>query len=197
MVLLIDNFDSFTYNLYQLASMAATSVTQDPAVAVYRCDKIDLNEICRLDPSHVILSPGPGRPTDARLTCDVIRHFKAKKPILGVCLGHQCLAEVLGAKIVESRTPVHGKCSDIFHDGHGVFQGVPSPFKAVRYHSLTVSGPSLASNLVVTARTGDDEIMGLRLVNSKVESVQFHPESVLTDWGITMMCNFLRSGCTS
>jgi anthranilate synthase/aminodeoxychorismate synthase-like glutamine amidotransferase len=197
MLLIIDNFDSFTYNLYQLASTIAQTAFPNLDVIVRRCNEITLQDIRRMNPSHIMLSPGPGRPADARLSCDVIRHFMSEKPILGVCLGHQCLAEVMGGEVIESPVPVHGKNSEIYHDGRGVFHGIPSPFRAIRYHSLTVSESSLKGSIEVTARTREGEVMGLRLSDSRVESVQFHPESILTDHGAAVVSNFLRFGCTS
>lgn len=192
MLLIIDNFDSFTYNLYQLASMASRAVSPGLNVAVYRCDEIDVNGIVRLNPSHILLSPGPGRPKDARLSCDIIRRFMTEKPIFGVCLGMQCMAEVLGARVIESEVPVHGKVDVVNHDGRGIFTGIPSPIRSVRYHSLIVCEIPVTSNLRVTATNREGLIMGLRCESTGIEGVQFHPEAILTDHGLAMMENFLQ-----
>ncbi len=186
MVLVIDNYDSFTYNLVQYVGELGAEV------AVYRNDKITIDEIGSLSPDAIIISPGPGRPDDAGISKDVIREFAGKVPILGVCLGHQCIAEVFGAQVVRSDLIMHGKVSDIYHDGKGVFAGLPCPFVATRYHSLVVAPDTLKEPMELTAWTDANEVMGLRHTEMPVYGVQFHPESILTVEGKKLIKNFIR-----
>lgn len=185
MVLIIDNYDSFVYNLAQyLGELGWQPV-------VYRNDKITLAQIEELAPSHIVVSPGPGTPLEAGISNEVMRHFGGKIPILGVCLGHQCIGYAYGGKI--GRTlPVHGKTSIIHHDGNTIYQGLPNPFPATRYHSLIIEAEGLPSCLEVTAKTPEGTIMGVRHRDYVVEGVQFHPESILTEVGHNLLANFLR-----
>ncbi len=187
-ILLIDNYDSFTYNLVQ----AFMSLGAD--MQVYRNDAIDASQALALEPTHLVISPGPGRPESAGVSMAMIRAFCESIPVLGVCLGHQSIAAVFGADIIPARRLMHGKTSVVEHDGAGVFAGLPNPLEVGRYHSLAVEESSLPPELVVTARTAGGEIMGLRHRSLPVEGVQFHPESVLTPRGPTLMGNFLRAG---
>jgi len=189
MILMIDNYDSFTYNLVQyLREMSAD-------VRVFRNDAITVAEIEQLAPSALVISPGPGRPEDAGISCDAIRAFAGQIPILGVCLGHQAIGLVYGATIVHARKLMHGKVSEVACDGQGVFKGLDSrPFKAMRYHSLAVDPNSLPDSLAVSATATDDgEIMGLRHTSLPVEGIQFHPESIMTPVGKRILRNFLRN----
>jgi anthranilate synthase/aminodeoxychorismate synthase-like glutamine amidotransferase len=184
-VLVIDNYDSFVYNLVQyLGELGAEPL-------VHRHDELTLDEIEALDPDAVLISPGPGRPEDAGLSNDVIRHFAGRRPVLGVCLGHQCIGQVYGADVVRAPEIMHGKTSLIRHTGVGVFAGLPSPLEATRYHSLVVDRDSVPAELEVTAWTDDGTVMGLRHGELAVEGVQFHPESVLTAAGHDLLRNFL------
>jgi len=188
MVLLIDNYDSFVYNLYQYLG----ELGWEPLV--FRNDGIDCAGIRELSVSHIIISPGPCTPLEAGISNQVITEFAGKIPILGVCLGHQCIGHVFGAKIVRAPRLMHGKTSMIYHEGQGVLRGLPSPFRATRYHSLVVDPDSLPDCLEVTARTDLDEIMALRhtgFPDCPVEGVQFHPEAILTDVGHDLLRNFL------
>jgi anthranilate synthase/aminodeoxychorismate synthase-like glutamine amidotransferase len=187
-ILLIDNYDSFTYNLVQ------AFMSLDADVQVYRNDAIDVSQALALAPTHLVISPGPGRPESAGVSMAMIRAFCESIPVLGVCLGHQSIAAVFGADIIPARRLMHGKTSVVEHDGAGVFAGLPNPLEVGRYHSLAVEESSLPPELVVTARTAGGEIMGLRHRSLPVEGVQFHPESVLTPRGPTLMGNFLRAG---
>jgi anthranilate synthase/aminodeoxychorismate synthase-like glutamine amidotransferase len=186
MVFVLDNYDSFTYNLVQyLGELGAT-------VEVRRNDRITLEEIGELKPTHIVISPGPGRPEDAGLTQDVIVRFGERIPVLGVCLGHQAIGQVFGGRVVRAREPMHGKTSTVDHDGRGVFTGVAGGFVASRYHSLVVAEEGLPADLEVSARTREDgTIMGLRHRARPIHGVQFHPESVLTPEGRQMLRNFL------
>jgi anthranilate synthase component 2 len=192
MLLMIDNYDSFTYNLVQyLGELGAD-------VRVYRNDKITLPEIEALHPERIVISPGPCTPSEAGVSVDTIRHFAGRVPILGVCLGHQGIGQAFGGRIVHAREIMHGKTSLIHHGDTGVFQGLPNPFEATRYHSLVIEAESLPACLEVTAWTtgeqgGRDEIMGVRHRELAVEGVQFHPESILTDCGHDLLRNFLES----
>ncbi len=184
MILVIDNYDSFTYNLVQyLGELGAE-------VSVYRNDVIDVAEIRRLGPSHLVISPGPGDPGDAGISNQVIRELGPSIPLLGVCLGHQCIGQVYGGQVVRAPRLLHGKTSPIYHYGDGLFQGVPSPFEATRYHSLIVDKP-LPAELEVTAFTREGELMGLAHRQYPVYGVQFHPESILTASGKQILRNFL------
>lgn len=186
MVLLIDNYDSFVYNLAQYVG----ELGFEPLVV--RNDRIGIEDIERLSPSHIIISPGPRTPLEAGISNDVIRVFAGRIPILGVCLGHECIAYALGGRIKKARVPFHGKQSLIYHDGRGVYSGIPSPFLAGRYHSLVVDGETLPPSLYVTAETEEGEIMGIRHKKFVLEGVQFHPESILTETGYDILINFLK-----
>jgi anthranilate synthase/aminodeoxychorismate synthase-like glutamine amidotransferase len=186
-VLVIDNYDSFVYNLVQeLGELGA-----DPVV--HRNDAIDIADIRALSPDAILISPGPGRPADAGISMAVIRELAGEYPILGVCLGHQAIGEVYGGDVVAAPTLMHGKTSAIHHDGRGVFAGLPDPFTATRYHSLVVEPTTVPEVLEVTASTADGVIMGLRHRTLPVEGVQFHPESLLTPEGPSLLSNFLAS----
>ncbi|SVA95179.1 uncharacterized protein METZ01_LOCUS148033 [marine metagenome] len=187
MVLVIDNYDSFTYNLVQYLGELGE------APEVRRNDQLTIDEIGTLAPSHIVVSPGPGRPEDAGMTVDAIRQHAGRIPILGVCLGHQAIAVAFGAKIGPAKVLVHGKQSTIEHDGRGVFQGITDPFAAARYHSLAITPDTCRGDLEVTATATDDgTIMGIRHKKWPVHGVQFHPESVLTDVGHRILRNFLE-----
>ncbi|MFH1853842.1 MAG: aminodeoxychorismate/anthranilate synthase component II [Candidatus Omnitrophota bacterium] len=186
MILMIDNYDSFTYNLVQYLSELGKKLT------VHRNDCIGLEDIEAMRPSHIVISPGPGRPDDAGISKEVIKRFSGKIPILGVCLGHQCIGEAFGGKVVTAGKLMHGKTSMIFHDGKGIFKGLPCPFEATRYHSLIVEKRSLPRSLKVTAWTNDKDIMGLRHRDLAVWGVQFHPESILTEEGKALLKNFIN-----
>ncbi len=186
MIVVIDNYDSFTYNLVQYLGQLGEEVV------VYRNDKITSEKLRKISPQRIIISPGPGRPDDAGISKEVIREFSGKIPILGVCLGHQCIGEVYGGRIVRAGNIMHGKVSSIFHNGEGVFKGIPSPFTATRYHSLVIEPGSMGKELEVTAWTEADEIMGVRHRALPVFGVQFHPESVLTSAGIDILRNFIN-----
>ena len=186
MILLIDNYDSFTYNIFQYLSELGEKIT------VARNDKISLDEIERLLPERIVISPGPGSPEQAGISNDVIRRFGARLPILGVCLGHQCLGYAYGGKVDHAGEIRHGKSSLIYHDGRGVFKNLPNPFPAVRYHSLAVKREGLPDCLEVSAWTENNLIMGLRHREYPVEGVQFHPESIMTKVGKDLLKNFLN-----
>ena len=187
MLLVIDNYDSFTYNLVQFVGELGADIQ------VFRHDAITLKEIEQLNPKQIIISPGPCTPDDAGISMDIIRHFAGKLPILGVCLGHQCLGQVYGGRIIRAPVPVHGKTSPIHHDGLGVFHGLPSPFLATRYHSLLVERKTLPDCLEISAETDEGLVMGLRHKKiAHLEGVQFHPEAILTEHGMTLLANFLR-----
>ncbi len=193
MILMIDNYDSFTYNLVQyLREMSAE-------VRVVRNDALSVADIEALAPSALVISPGPGRPEDAGISCDAIRAFAGHIPILGVCLGHQAIGLVFGATVVHARKLMHGKVSEIACDGQGVFKGLDSrPFKAMRYHSLAIENDSLPDTLAISATATDDgEIMGLRHTTLPVEGIQFHPESIMTPVGKRILRNFLRNSGNS
>ena len=185
-ILVIDNYDSFVYNLVQyLGELGAEPV-------VHRHDDLTVEQILALDPDGVLVSPGPGRPEDAGLSNEVIRRFTGVRPVLGVCLGHQCLGQVFGGEVVRAPAVMHGKTSLVHHDGLGVFAGLPNPFEATRYHSLVVEPDSVPDALVVTAWTDDGVVMGLRhREHPSTEGVQFHPESILTTGGHDLVRNWL------
>jgi anthranilate synthase/aminodeoxychorismate synthase-like glutamine amidotransferase len=185
MILVIDNYDSFTYNIVQyLAELGAD-------VQVFRNDKITVSEIGKIRPERILISPGPGTPKDAGISLEVIRRFSGKVPILGVCLGEQSIGEAFGGKVVRAARLMHGKTSEIHHDGKTIFKGLSDPFTATRYHSLIVERKSLPKCLEVSAWTKEKEIMGLRHKKFRVEGVQFHPESILTGEGKKLLKNFL------
>jgi anthranilate synthase/aminodeoxychorismate synthase-like glutamine amidotransferase len=186
MILMIDNYDSFTYNLVQYLG------TLGQNIKVFRNDKITIEEIKKLKPKRLVISPGPGRPEDAGISCNVIKEFAGRLPILGVCLGHQCIGYVYGGRIIGAKKIMHGKTSWIYHDKEGIFKGIPSPFIGTRYHSLVVERKSLPRCLEITAWTADKEIMGLKHKNYHLWGVQFHPESILTKVGMQILANFLK-----
>jgi len=186
MILLIDNYDSFTYNVAHALGVLGQEVR------VFRNDALDPEEVGDLAPRAMVISPGPGRPEDAGISCRLIELFAGRIPILGVCLGHQCLAQVLGARVVRARRPVHGKTSPVFHDGRTIYDGLRNPFSAARYHSLVVTEESLGPELEVSAYTQEGEVMGLRSARLRLEGVQFHPESIATPQGPLILANFLN-----
>ena len=185
-VLLIDNYDSFTYNLVQAFKILKANV------AVCRNDKITAQEAISLNPSHLVISPGPGRPEDAGISLDIIDTFIGKIPILGVCLGHQCLFQYYGGKIISAKKLMHGKSSLIEHDKKTIFDNLKNPLEVGRYHSLAANNIDIPNELEISAKTSDNEIMGIRDKEKKVEGVQFHPESVLTPDGPIILDNFLN-----
>lgn len=187
MILVIDNYDSFVYNLAQYLG----ELGYEPLVA--RNNKIGIRQIEQIAPSHIVISPGPCTPLQAGVSNDVVSWFTGRIPILGVCLGHQCIGHVFGAKIGKAPLPVHGKSSLVFHNGTGLYEGLPNPFEAGRYHSLVVEKASVPSCLQITASTLDGLVMGLKHTAYPVEGVQFHPESILTASGHAMLQNFLTS----
>jgi len=188
MILVIDNYDSFTYNLVQYVGELGADVN------VYRNDSITPDQIADMSPERIIISPGPGRPDEAGISKSVIERFGGEVPLLGVCLGHQSIAEVFGAEVVIGDRIMHGKVSQIHHNGEDIFEGVPSPFTATRYHSLVVEPGSLKDPLELTAWTDEGEVMGLRHRVMPIWGVQFHPESILTAEGKTILKNFLTIG---
>ena len=186
MLLLIDNYDSFTYNLYQYLCELGEEIT------VVRNDKMTLDEMEELSPERIVISPGPGTPLDAGISNDVVRHFGSHLPILGVCLGHQCVGYTYGAVVGHAGEIMHGKSSLIHHDGRSIFSGLHSPFSAIRYHSLAVKPDSVPDCLEISARTDNNIIMGLRHKEYPVEGIQFHPESIMTEVGKDILKNFLK-----
>lgn len=185
MILVIDNYDSFTYNLVQeMGELGAE-------IEVKRNDQITLDEIRAMKPSHIVISPGPGFPKDAGISRDVIREFAPTVPMLGVCLGHQCIGEVYGGEIVHAPSLMHGKTSEVYHKGDALFADVPDPFIATRYHSLVVNKSDVPEALAITATTADGEIMAVRHREYPLVGVQFHPESILTEFGMQMLQNFI------
>ncbi len=188
MLLLIDNYDSFTYNLYQYLSELGADVR------VERNDQVTLGGVEEMTPEKIVISPGPCTPREAGLSNDIIRSFAGRVPVLGVCLGHQCIGYTFGATVAGAGEIMHGKTSIITHDGKGVFRGLPDPFEAIRYHSLAVQPDSVPDCLEVTARTDKGVIMGVRHRDYVVEGVQFHPESIMTGVGKQILGNFLRMG---
>ena len=186
MLLLIDNYDSFTYNLFQYLSELGEEVL------VARNDQVSLDEIEARSPQRIVISPGPGTPERAGISNEVIRHFGSRLSILGVCLGHQCIGYSYGARVDRASEIKHGKSSLIYHDGRGLFTGLPNPFSAIRYHSLTVVGDSLPDCLEVSAWTSNGIIMGLRHRQFPVDGVQFHPESIMTEAGKDLLRNFIK-----
>ncbi|HEY9905559.1 MAG TPA: aminodeoxychorismate/anthranilate synthase component II [Candidatus Sericytochromatia bacterium] len=194
MIIVIDNYDSFTYNLVQYLGELGKQLPVASEIQVYRNDKIDSEQIKKLQPDGVVISPGPGRPEDAGVSGSVISELGSTLPILGVCLGHQSLGQVFGGKIVSAPVLMHGKTSEIYHTGVGIFQGLANPFTATRYHSLTIDRQSCPDVLEITAWVDDGTIMGVRHRNyPHLEGVQFHPESILTSSGKQLLRNFLES----
>lgn len=187
MVLIIDNFDSFTYNLYHYFLILGEETI------VKSRDEITIEEIKKLNPDYIVLSPGPGNPRDAKLPLEIIDSFKGIIPILGVCLGHQCIGHYFGANIIEGISPVHGKVHNISHQNKGLFRGIKNPLRVTRYHSLIISKKELPKELEITAETSEGEIMGIRHRKFNIEGVQFHPEAILTENGMDILKNFLRS----
>jgi anthranilate synthase/aminodeoxychorismate synthase-like glutamine amidotransferase len=186
MLVVIDNYDSFTYNLVQYLAELGQEIR------VFRNDEISVEELAGLGPRHVVISPGPCTPNEAGISLGVVAALAGKIPILGVCLGHQAIGQAFGGRVVRARQVVHGKTSRIFHDERGLFSGISNPFEATRYHSLVVAREGLPDCLEVTAKTWDEEIMGLRHKSLAVEGVQFHPESFLTTVGKDLLRNFLQ-----
>jgi len=185
MLLMIDNYDSFTYNIVQYLGELGEDVR------TVRNDEITLEQIERMAPERICISPGPKAPKDAGISLDILREFKGKLPILGVCLGHQAIGEAFGGNVIRAKQVMHGKTSLIAHTGEGVFKGLPSPFTVIRYHSLAIERASLPDCLEVTAWTDDGEIMGVRHKEYDIEGVQFHPESILSEHGHALLKNFL------
>ena len=186
MIFMIDNYDSFTYNLVQYFYMLGTDVT------VRRNDKVTISEIEALKPEALVISPGPGNPESAGISLEAVAHFAGKLPILGVCLGHQTIGQVFGGRVVHARNLMHGKTSPVMHDGKGLFEGIPQNFKAMRYHSLAVEAATLPDCLQISARSDDGEIMAMRHREFPIESIQYHPESIVTVTGKRQLGNFLR-----
>jgi para-aminobenzoate synthetase component II len=184
-ILMIDNYDSFTYNLVQYLGILGENIK------VRRNDRITLNEIEEMSPQKIVISPGPGRPENAGISRDLIKHFYKKIPILGVCLGHQCIGEVFGGQIINSGIVLHGKTSQVFHDGKGIFKGIKIPFTAARYHSLIISKDMIPVGFEISAWTEDGIIMGIRHKKYRLEGIQFHPESFLTPSGLKILKNFI------
>jgi anthranilate synthase/aminodeoxychorismate synthase-like glutamine amidotransferase len=187
MMLIIDNYDSFTYNLVQYFGELGADLV------VKRNDRVTLDEVAAMHPDRICISPGPGTPLDAGISNDLILKFGPSTPILGVCLGHQCIGHVFGGEVVRADRIMHGKTSPIMHEGDGVFRTLPNPFEATRYHSLIVRRESLPADLEITAETAQHEIMGLRHRRYPVQGVQFHPESIMTGVGKQLLLNFLRA----
>jgi anthranilate synthase/aminodeoxychorismate synthase-like glutamine amidotransferase len=185
MILVVDNYDSFTYNLVQYFGELGAELV------VRRNDRTTIDEVEELRPEKICISPGPGTPDEAGISNDLIRHFGSRIPVLGVCLGHQCIGQVYGGEVVRAERIMHGKTSPILHEGDGVFRGLPIPFEATRYHSLIVRRETLPDELEVIAETSDHEIMGLRHRRHPVHGVQFHPESIMTGEGKKLLANFL------
>ena len=185
MILMIDNYDSFTYNLVQYLGEMGNELK------VFRNDAITLAQIKKMKPGRIVISPGPGNPKEAGISKAIIKTLGPKIPILGVCLGHQCIGEVFGGKVIGAKRLMHGKTSQIYHDGKGIFSNIENPFVATRYHSLLVENRSLPKELIVTAHTQENEIMGLQHIRYPIYGVQFHPESILTRCGKDILKNFL------
>ena len=187
MLLMIDNYDSFTYNLVQYFGELGQEVK------TFRNDQITIEEIRKLDPKYIVISPGPCTPKESGISMQVIDSFKEKKPILGVCLGHQAIGAVFGANIIKAKELMHGKTSEINHDGNFLFEGMPQNFIATRYHSLVIEEKTLSRDFIVNARTEDGSIMGIQHCKLNVSGVQFHPESIMTEDGKNLLSNFLNT----
>lgn len=183
-ILVIDNYDSFTFNLVQYIKKIGQEVI------VLRNDQVSLNDIEVMNPDYILISPGPGNPDTAGICLEAVKNLHQKIPILGVCLGHQIIAQAFGGMVKKAKEPMHGKISFLHHDQSGIFQRIPSPFQITRYHSLVVDEASLPEDLEISARSGDGEIMAIRHKHFQVEGVQFHPEAILTDHGLQMLSNF-------
>ncbi len=188
MLIVIDNYDSFTYNIVQTLAMVMDGAME---MRVFRNDERTVEEIAAMEPGRLLISPGPCTPAKAGISIEAIRYFAGRIPILGVCLGHQSIGEAFGGRVVRAGRLMHGKTSPVYHDGRGVFTGLPSPFEAMRYHSLLVSEEDLPDCLEITARTDQGELMGLRHRQYAVEGVQFHPESIMTPDGVQLLKNFI------
>lgn len=188
MILVIDNYDSFTYNLVQYLGEVANGMR----VEVFRNDAIAMEEIGSLSARRIVLSPGPGTPNDAGICLDIITRLRGSVPLLGVCLGHQVIGQAFGGEIIPAKSLMHGKVSVVTHHGGGIFHGLKNPFIAARYHSLVVNPDKMPESLEITATSGDGEVMGLKLKGLPVWGVQFHPESILTEGGKTIIQNFIR-----
>jgi len=186
MILMLDNYDSFTYNLVHYLGELGEDVQ------VYRNDKITVEQIEQSDPEIIMISPGPCTPKEAGISIDLVNRFKGNKPIFGVCLGHQSIAQAFGAKIVKAKKLLHGKTSEIYHDGKGIYKGIENPFVATRYHSLIIDKKTLPKEFEISAWTLQDEIMGIRHKKYQIEGVQFHPESILTVRGKDLLKNYLN-----
>ena len=185
MNIIIDNYDSFTYNLAQYIGEI------DPDIKVYKNDSLSIDEIITLNPKHIIISPGPGRPEDAGISVEIIKNLKGQIPILGICLGHQAIGYAFGAAVINADDIFHGKVSNIFHDNDNLFRKIPSPFTATRYHSLIIKEASLSNDFNIIARTSNNLVMGIKHVKYPLYGLQFHPESILTDYGFQIIKNFL------
>ena len=193
MIIVIDNYDSFTYNLVQYLGELGEEFPVAKQIEVYRNDKINLETLRRLKPDGIVISPGPGRPDDAGGSLEIIKELGPTLPVLGVCLGHQCIGQIFGGRVIAAPVLMHGKTSEIHHTGKGVFQGLEQPFKATRYHSLIVERDTLPDSLEVTAWIEDGMIMGLRhRDHPHIQGVQFHPESILTSQGKALLRNFVK-----
>lgn len=191
MLIVIDNYDSFTYNIVQTIAASSIAAGQEEDIRVYRNDKITIEEIEAQQPDRLLISPGPCTPAEAGISVEAIKYFTGKLPILGVCLGHQSLAEAFGGTVIRAERLMHGKTSPIYHDNKAVFNGLPNPFDGMRYHSLIVQKSDLPDCFEITCRTKEDEIMGIRHKEFPVEGVQFHPESIMTPAGIRLLENFM------
>ena len=189
MIVLIDNYDSFTYNLVQKLGEVSPGVQ----MKVFRNDKVTVDEVELMSPTHIVISPGPCTPREGGISNDIIKHFGPKIPVLGVCLGHQAIGQTYGGHVLQAPEPMHGKTSLMYHAGQGVFRNLPIPFEANRYHSLIVERSTLPAELEITAETADGLIMGLRHCTYPIEGVQFHPESIMTPIGKDLLRNFLTS----
>jgi anthranilate synthase/aminodeoxychorismate synthase-like glutamine amidotransferase len=193
MIVIIDNYDSFTYNIVQTIAGNCRKEGREADIRVFRNDKISIGEIAALKPDRLLVSPGPCTPSEAGISIEAIRYFSSRIPVLGVCLGHQAIGEAFGGKVVRAGRIMHGKTSPMHHDGKGVFTSLPNPFDGMRYHSLVIEESGMPDCLMVTARTDHGELMGVRHRNLSVEGVQFHPESIMTPAGITLLKNFMSS----
>jgi len=191
MLVIIDNYDSFTYNIVQTIAGNARKEGREEDIRVYRNDRISIAEIEAMHPDRLLVSPGPCSPQEAGISIAAIRYFSDKLPVLGVCLGHQSMGEAFGGRTIRARRIMHGKTSPIHHDGRGVFTGLPNPFDGMRYHSLIVDEETLPDCLTITARTDEGELMAIRHKTLPVEGVQFHPESIMTPAGIRLLQNFM------
>jgi anthranilate synthase/aminodeoxychorismate synthase-like glutamine amidotransferase len=191
MIVIIDNYDSFTYNIVQTIAGNCRREGREADIRVFRNDKISVGEIAALKPDRLLVSPGPCTPAEAGISIEAIRYFGSRIPVLGVCLGHQAIGEACGGKVVRAGRIMHGKTSPMHHDGKGVFTSLPNPFDGMRYHSLVIEEKGMPDCLMITARTDQGELMGVRHRSLFVEGVQFHPESIMTPAGITLLKNFM------